>query len=394
MSTSSGDWERVETAEERAARELRTAQGRFRRVAQEAAAFASTAAAAAATYPGVTTPAPAIPDVDSDDTTALTRATDELEAALDLSRIALNAAVAVAETTRLAEFARSLSRGVPEQTLQPAESSDRASEPREQSRDRDRTADVARILKRLPGDCAPGIANEIEAAVSLVMLSTSDAQADLALDSLRTLVQRESTLSRLRAKNRTRLRSLIASLDGLTGTAVDEARSALATVAIDQRLPTELGRMVAAARASAVREADQRIVLEAISQGLETLGYRVEAGFEGEVLQGGAIAMLPGSERHGVNVRMREGQVLLNVVRLDEDGRRDVAADAAAEQVFCAQTGRLSELARARGGELHLATADGVPPGRLQVVRQAPRRKARSSRADVPHERERGRSDR
>ena len=78
--------------------------------------------------------------------------------------------------------------------------------------------------------------------------------------------------------------------------------------------------------------------------------------------------MLPGSDRHGVNVRVRDGRVLFNVVRLDEDGRRDLTADRAAEQRFCAITGQLSEVARTRGCELNLQTADAVTPGKLQVV--------------------------
>lgn len=386
MSSHTGSSAREETAEERAARELREAQARFARLEGEVAALGRTMAAAAATYEGVAMSPPEVPQVESSDTAALTRAADDLTAALDRSRAELNLAVAEAEAHRLAQVASTFfSPPAQEATEQSGSDSGGVVEDVRHGR----VEEVERILARLPGDSAADVAQELEAAVSRVMLSATEAQAGFALDALRTLVQREADLSRLRARNRERLRSLSERLDGLSGAEVDRARAAIAAAELDRQLPPELERTVASARASAQREADQRAVLAAIAGGLETLGYQVAGSFIADVRQEGSIAMLPGSDRHGVNVRMRDGRVMFNVVRFDEHGRRDPAADRHAEARFCAVTGRLSELALARGARLDLEALEDVTPGMLQVVRQAPRPATQDADEDADVLRER-----
>jgi hypothetical protein len=201
------------------------------------------------------------------------------------------------------------------------------------------------------------------------------------LNALRLVIQQEADRAALISSNTEELDRYYRELDGLRGQEVEALRGRLKAVARDRPLPTDLDERVQEVRRAAVAEADRVFVLEKVSASLLELGYEIGDEFSTAVAENGGIVELPFSDRHALNVRERDHQLMLNIVRYDESGRRDPAVDAHAEEQFCDDFSLLRQRLEQLGVDLSMVRAD--PPGAhpVQILRQAPPRRRRISQA-------------
>jgi hypothetical protein len=115
---------------------------------------------------------------------------------------------------------------------------------------------------------------------------------------------------------------------------------------------------------------------------LGQLGFAIGPDFVTAVPRDGALVDLPEDSRHAIRIRVRNGQLLFNVVRFDEQGRRNPDEDAEAERKFCDDFSKFNAGMRERGVNLDLLRAD--PPGALPVeVLTTKRIKSKSAKVET-----------
>lgn len=247
--------------------------------------------------------------------------------------------------------------------------------------DRRRTEPVevtlARVLSRLPDRCRLTTQDEVARLVALVAEANGDRQVDRVLDQIRTVVQAEQDAQASAAENRQRVDRLLARLDGAPGDEAGRLRGYLRAAELTDPLPADLEERVERA-VKVLSPEEQADVVAAVRAWLEAEGYVVDVGLAGQLPPDGVVVDHPTSADHGVLVRSRDGSVLLNVVRFDEELGRDADADLEAEQSFCTDVESLAAQAAAMGVTLVVdqSQADGV----VQVMDGHPTRAQRRGR--------------
>jgi hypothetical protein len=380
----SGSYE-VVSEEELRRRRLQAARDRFRRVQQTQAELAGAVRAATATYGSVPVAAPADHAPRGADPETWERAAAALEVAVTRSREELDAAVRALRVQSLAptlDMTLTLAPDQPSPARTPARGS-----VADTTADAAAHGELARVLGRLPADSAPAAVERCRGLAAAIRDEKAVLRREALLGDLRFVVQHETDAAKLRRTNAQRVEALYRQLDGLVGTRVETMRGLLKGLWLDEPLPASLETDVEAAVAEAGAEQDREFVLAAAGAALRDLGYAVDEGFATAVPSDGALLDLPHSRRHGVRVRERDRQLMVNVVRLDEAGIRDPLADEQAEARFCGDFARLRAELERQGVQLAMTRAE--PPGRIPVQVVRPSRRHDQRRVAQPRVRQR-----
>lgn len=371
----------VVSAEELRRRRLAAAKERFARAAGNVAALHAEVVNAEATYGLLSTEVLAATRPRGEDAEQWEKAAADLESNLAGWRQQVGDAVRAARVRNIAAAAggvtASLAPDAPRASAQPTSAS--ANE------------EIARVVGRLPAGASPEtVARCTQLAYECRQASGQHQEHMIA--TLRLLVQRETDRAKLAATNRDTVDALYRELDGLAGPKVETVRGLLRGLVLEQPLPADLHARVAAARDEARSGQDRAFALAAAARALEDLGYGVDADFVTAVPAGGVLVDLPHSSRHGIMVRERDHTLLFNVVRYDESGSRDVAADTQAEMAFCRDFADFRAALAQDWVQLSMQRAD--PPGAVpvQVIQEpATRRRARARPRTMERTRERRR---
>lgn len=203
------------------------------------------------------------------------------------------------------------------------------------------------IAARLPGDASTECTERCSRLVAEITQTTNEQRRDTLLSAMRETVQAEVQRVQNRRRNRAAVEEMYGLLDGLGGEPIERLRGLLRGLPVDKDLPADLRSRVVAARQEAVLAADREFALAAASAALSSEGYRLGEDFVTIVATpDGALVPLDTSPRHAVRIRERDGQLLFNVVRFDEQGNTDPPSDGAAAESFCTSYDRvMSKLA-------------------------------------------------
>ena len=248
---------------------------------------------------------------------------------------------------------------------------------------------LADVLARLPADAPADIASKCEALAHGYLEASSQSGKAKVLDGIRHLVQVEQDRQARIARNSVIIEKLYQELDGLSNDMVDTLRGVLKGLDRASALPAGLRDRVTAAKAAAEAAQDREFVLATAAKALAELGYAVGEDFRTAVPSSGALVELPHSSRHGVQIRERNQRLQLNVVRFDQDGRRDSPADKDAEESFCRDFAALKDRMREEGVDLRMLRADAPGQTPIQVLRDRSRLRSSARQARAPIERER-----
>jgi len=365
----------VVSAEELGRRRLYAAKDRFERASAAVISYSLELNSVIQTY-GPLDMSPLVRDVPSgDDAAEWESAASKLLEDLVAKRSALAETVATARVRRFTEAARNVTATLTEE----------APRHRPVVEPTIVEATVLRVLHRMPLTAAPElIARSEELAEEALRLTGPQAQ-DRVLSALRFVVQRAQDRARLIEHNSGQIEMLHERLDGLEGTEVERVRGSLRALQLDRSLPDDVETRVTRVVESALAGQDQRYVLTEAQAALADLGYDVEPDFVTMVPHDGALLDLPHTSRHGVMIRARDHQLLVNVVRYDESGQRDPVADTAAEERFCEDFSRLRAALSSRGVDLEMLRSDAPGTTPIQVVRSAPSRVRRQHQKARPH---------
>lgn len=364
MSCGSGSYTVVSQAELRR-RALAAARERFLRVVADVKSFQRKVEASKLTFPGLDVEIPRSELRTSNDPAVIEAASEALVSELARAREAL----AAAEAGKLRKHFSALAAHItPLLAESPAPERKKSAESPAQRR-----AKVDQIIAKLPADCPAAVVEQVTSGISQVMASTSAQQLGLALGSLRLVTQQEIDRQIGFRKRAAEVEQLLARLDGLAGPAVEEARVELLSLDPDDPLPPGVGQRVDEACRSAVSVANRQFVLDTLASVLPDMGYQLSQEFVADAPADGAIAMLPGSQVHGLQVRAQAGRLFFNVVRFDEQGRRDVPADRQAEKSWCAQVKAMKARMKAKGCLVGENEAEFAHPhgAALQVIKRA-----------------------
>lgn len=362
----------VISAEEQRRRRLSAAQDRYARAAAAVHAFHTAVSAAAAAYGDLGVVAPQAATLRSAEAEDWEQASESLTAALETARQQLESAVAAARLRALsADGARvsSVLADQPRPSRQQAASQSASTKSQET---------LTRIIGRLPTGAAPDAVARCDLLARRYIDATSEPERAKLLDTIRLLVQAEQDCQALIQRNTEIIEGLYRELDGLTGEAVTTLRGALKALDRSSELPSGLRERVAATKTLAEADRDREFVLAAAAKALTGLGYGVGEDFRTAVPAHGALLELPHSSRHGLQVRERNHQLMMNVVRFDADEGRDPLADKDAEESFCRDFARLKDSLRQDGVDLSMLRADAPGQTPVQVLRdRSPLRQAR-----------------
>jgi hypothetical protein len=355
----------VVSAEELRRRWLSAAQDRYGRAVAAVQQFRSAVAAADATYGRLGVSVPNAQTLRLREAEAVERAAESLTAELETTRQQLDAAVAAARLRALAADGARISSVLAEEP-RPVKKSAAAGSEETQARQT-----LTRILGRLPADTAPEVVARCDQLARQYLEATSQPARSRLLDGIRLLVQVEQDRQALFGRNSELIEGLYQELDGLGGDTVTTVRGILKGLDRSSQLPSGLADRVAEAKAAAEAERDRQFVLYAAASALRDLGYGVGEDFRTAVPASGALMELPHSSVHGLQVRERNRQLMLNVVRFDIGGERDPLADQNAEESFCRDFARLKDILRRDGTELSMLRADVPGQTPMQVLRDA-----------------------
>jgi len=160
--------------------------------------------------------------------------------------------------------------------------------------------------------------------------------------------------------SREQLDRLYPELEGLEGAEVASLRGLLRRLPLDVPLPSDLALRVEQARQDAIHEQNRRFALQITREVLEEQGFPLGKDFVTVIASAdGVVLPLAASRRHGVRVRERAGQLLLNVVRFERPsvGGDDVESPSA----FCESFETIVHRAGANG--LSMTRVVHVEPG-------------------------------
>jgi hypothetical protein len=344
-------------------------------------ALSAEVAAASSTYGdlGIAVPAAAAPR--SADPAEWEHAAGALTAALAACQNRLAQAVGAARTQHLIAAAGSLTASLKEDVAPRRDTPKQTEAPRVEA--------LSRVISRMPSDAEPEALRRCEDLVGAWHRAPGNLQQDQILSAVRLLVQREQDAAHARESNRTRINELYQELDGLGGREVETVRGLLRGLGAAAELPGDIAERVARARDAARAERDRAFVLAVAAQTLKDLGYALADDFVTAVPGDGALVNLPHSPAHGLRVRERDHQLMLNVVRFGEPAQGDPLADVEAETLFCHDFLALRSNFGKVGVNLDMLRAD--PPGAtpMQVVRERPSQAASQQRAAPARERTR-----
>ena len=362
---------RVVSAEELARRRLAAATDRYERSAASLAALDVDLGAAISTYGPLSVSIPRASRPLGNEASDWERAADELERGLESSRHHFEEAVAAARVRQFAAMAASITSSLPREAAHLRRAKTAAPDEEE----------IARVLGRMPLEATEHGTTRCEALAKHWREATVEQQRDQILIAIRLVVQDEQDRAHLIASNRRKVESLYRELDGLVGPPVEVVRGLLKGLDLAQPLPGDLERRAQEARDLAQAGQDRAYVLAAAAQALADLGYSLGPDFITAVPDKGGLIDLPHSGRHGLMVRERNHQLLMNVVRYDESGEREPADDAHSEELFCQDFSMLRARLRDQGVRLDMLRAE--PPGSrpVQVLRRRPRREPEEKRA-------------
>ena len=308
------------------------------------------------------------------------RAADEMTGQLQLASRALAEGIARSRVTLFMQQAEGISASLPKDSASP-----------------DRTGDLGdsdqltKLLGRLPTDSTADALSRCESLAQQWRRAKRGTDRVRVEDALRLVVQQQRDRADLIGSNGRRVEALYRELDGLKGEAVETLRGLLKGTALDSPIPPGLEERVRQVSVDASGEEDRRFALETVAGIFSELGYKVEDEFVTVVPEEGLLLELPGSRAHGLLVRERGHQLLLNVVRHSEAGPRDPRSDTAAEEHFCKDLAKAQESLAERGVQLDLDRLD--PPGKtpVQVLPSVDQSSQRRRRKQPPIERARDR---
>lgn len=368
----------VVSAEEMRRRRLAAAKDRYDRATNALAALKTEIASANATYGAVLVGSARVDHPTGANSEEWEDAADALARESERLNRLLEDAVAKERVRLFSEAAHSVTTSLVENTSRSSRTSPDAS-----------VEEVARLMRRMPLHPTDEGLSRCEALERQWRQATKEAERDQVLTALRLVIQKEQDRARLVDLNRQRVESLYRELDGLAGETVETVRGLLKGLLLDQPLPSDLGDRVRSAQDLATAEQDRSYVLAAASDALSALGYDIDEEFRTAIPSGGTLIDLPHSQNHGLLIRERDQQLLMNIVRYDESGQRDASADTAAEVRFCEDFALLRDALGERGIEIDMRRSD--PPGKtpVQVVKRAANRGRNRQRAKRPIERAR-----
>ncbi|MFD4315415.1 hypothetical protein [Streptomyces sp. NPDC058548] len=254
---------------------------------------------------------------------------------------------------------------------------------------------LARVVSRLLPDCGTDHRADVGTAAERVAGATSLDEARTWLTETRLRVQRANAAVEAGRRDADEAIVLLHDLEDLedAGEAdADSVRALLAEVVAGRRtLDEALRRRAAACRAAAEAEAEQRYVVNTVTDALIDLGYDVSRGFETLTVTDGTLRLSrSGWSEHAVNlvVDHQEGQLRTAVVRTaagrgDDDAHIDVEREEQWCQDFHELRGRLAQAGLSTDVQV------AVPPGQVPVPLVVP--SAVPSTRSLPRYRERDR---
>jgi hypothetical protein len=378
----SSDYYVVSEAELRR-RRIAAARDRHSRVLATVQEFQGALCAAEATYGDLAVAVPRASVSQAREAEDWERACSALTARLDAAKRQLEESVRTARLRMLSADGSHVSAVLREEpreprTTKPAAASSEASDRK-----------LTDVLARLPIGAGAEAAARCETLARGFLGTSSPPEKEKILNGIRHLVQIERDRETLITRNRAVIEELYRELDGLNNDTVGTLRGILKGLDPAAALPDGLPGRVAAAKAAAEAERDREFVLATAAKALAELGYAVGEDFRTAVPSSGALVELPHSSLHGLQIRERNQQLMLNVVRFDEAGHRDPLADKDAEESFCRDFAALKDRMRDEGVDLRMVRADA--PGRtpMQVLQDTPRDRRTARQASAPIGRER-----
>ncbi|SEC27817.1 hypothetical protein [Streptomyces sp. TLI_105] len=232
---------------------------------------------------------------------------------------------------------------------------------------------LTRVLSRLLPDCGEDRRADARAAASRVAGAATLDEARTWLTETRLRVQRANAAAEAARHEAGEAIELLHDLEDFESTGetdVDSVRALLTEVVSGHRtLDESLRRRAADCRAAAQAEAEQRYVVNTVTDALVDLGYHVGEGFETLTVADGALR-LSRSEwpEHAVNLAIdrQGGQMRTAVVRTAAGrGDDDAHLDVEREEQWCRDFHELRDrLARAG---LRTDVQVAVPPGQVPV---------------------------
>lgn len=254
-----------------------------------------------------------------------------------------------------------------------------------------------RILGGLTVDVPAAGRSEVLTAVARVRECTTPAERQGWLAELRVRVRQANTTA---ARHRDQARTAATMLQALAGSGEPDTatlRAALQSVVAGRRRLDSTLHADALGACDRVRAAQEAgYVQEALTRGLEKLGYQVDQGFDTFTGQGARLRLARDEwPQHAVSVVVDSGEVRAMVVRTeDADGDDAARLDLEREQQWCADFEELRDQVADEG--LRLDVQRLVPPGERHVPLAARRpaekgRPAKERSAPKQERRERGR---
>lgn len=378
----SGDYHVISAAELRRQR-IAAAKDRYLRVVATVEAFQGTFSAAVATYGNLAVSVPQVIVTHASEAEDWERASDTLTTGLDNAKCQLEETVRAARQRMLSAEGARVSSVLVEHRRAPRSAKSAMTEPVVSD------GMLTGVLARLPAGARADIAGRCEALARGFLEATSQSERTKVLDGIRHLVQVEQDRQACIIRNSAIIEDLYRELDGLSNDTVDTLRGVLKGLDRASALPEGLRDRVAVAKAAAEAERDREFVVATAAKALADLGYAVGEDFRTAVPSSGALVELPHSSRHGVQIRERNQRLMLNVVRFDQDGRRDPLADKDAEESFCRDFTELKNRMRAEGVDLRMLRADAPGQTPIQVLRDRLRVQRSVRHSSRPFERER-----
>jgi hypothetical protein len=385
----SGDYHVVSAAELRR-RQIAAAKDRYLRVVATVEAFHGTFSAAKATYGDLGVSVPRVTVLNAHEAEDWDRASDALATGLATARRQLEETVRASRQQMLAAEGLRVSSVLVEERRAPRPAGRGAPEAGRAAPEAVVSEGMLTgVLARLPASAAADVAARCETLARGFLQASSQSERTKVLDGIRHLVQMEQDRRARVARNGALIEELYRELDGLSNDTVDILRGVLKGVDPAADLPEGLRGRVAAARAAAEAERDQEFVLATAAKALADLGYAVGDDFRTAVPASGALVELPHSSRHGLQIRERNQQLMFNVVRFDQEGRRDPLADKDAEESFCRDFAQLKSRMREDGVDLRMLRADAPGQTPIQILRDQSRVRSSARYSSAPIERER-----
>ena len=325
----------VRAEAERRRRELEAARDRLARANDSARLIEISVAAANATY-GLAISAPQTVAAQSSDAFSIEAAAGQVESEVNRIRFQMEEQISRVNTEQLRKAAREMlpwmrpSEPLEELKMRAAETSN--SQP--QATPNHAAEKAISLVERLPGDSAPQLVAECSELATSILEADAPSRQEVLLTRLRGVIQRDIERAKLTQKNRQVIDGLYRELDGLPGRGVAELRGELQALQLGKALPANLGVRVEQARDAANKQLDREFALEATKQALIAQGYELGEDFVTVAAsEDGAYLPLAASRQHGVRVRERSGQLIMNVVRHRD--RHGVVSDEDAAAAFC-----------------------------------------------------------